>query len=49
MIVTILPVILAFDSVPGVPADVWEGHREEHLQGNVWKRGVWHGGRGYVP
>lgn len=48
MTVTTSPVILVFISVPGVPADVWERHREEYLQGNVWQCGVWHGGCGYV-
>lgn len=49
MIKAILYAILVFISLPRVPADVWERHWEEYLQGNVWQRGGWHGGCGYVP
>lgn len=35
-------------SVSGVPADVRSGHREEHLQRDVWRPGVRHGGSGCV-
>lgn len=48
VIFCISPVVIDLSSLPGVPADVWQRHREEHLQGDVWKCGVWHGCCGYV-